>query len=174
MQQSTNYLVAEQVPEIWFSDTLNQSKNGLKENWTRFFFIFLGHIWWFFKVPQQCLWCTPVWKIIKYGKKWRNLPSTHFSMVLLQVPETRVLGTDSSTKPNSLLFFLFSQLCRWLLSRVFLRNSISTDGFVQWSEKVDTNETFGGKYSLLYLVRYISCVETGVGSVEHWANSSAS
>ena len=71
-------------------------------------------------------------------------------------------------------FFLFSQLCRWLLSRVFLRNSISTDGFVQWSEKVDTNETFGGKYSLLYLVRYISCVETGVGSVEHWANSSAS
>ena len=141
------------------------------------FLVFFCQIWWFFKVPQ-CHWCTPVWKIIKYGKKWRkallNLPCTHFSMVLLRVPETRVLGTNSSTKPNSLLFFLFSQLCRWLLSRVFLRNSISTDGFVQWSEKVDTNETFGGEYSLLYLVRYISCVETGVGWVEQWANSSAS
>ena len=38
-------LVTEQVPEIGFSGTRNQPKNGLKESWTRLFFIFLPYFW---------------------------------------------------------------------------------------------------------------------------------
>ena len=44
------------------------------------------------------IYMAKIWQ--KFGKKWRkvlfNLPSTRFSMVL-QVPETRVLGTHSIT-----------------------------------------------------------------------------
>ena len=74
------------------------------------------------------MYTTALRKIIKYGKKWRkalfNLPSnsTHFSTVL-QIPETQVSGTCSTTilyiyffikKSNGYCCWIFLLLFCWL------------------------------------------------------------
>ena len=83
-------LVAERVPEILFSDTRNRPKNGFNASWTRLFFIFVCHIWWFSKFYSTFV--TPTFKNHQIWQKWRrasfNLTLTHFTMVL-RVPEIR-------------------------------------------------------------------------------------
>ena len=53
-----------------------------------------------------------LWKIMKYGKKWRktliNLLSTHFSSVM-RVPKTRVSGIRSATSTSMYKFLICRQ-----------------------------------------------------------------
>ena len=85
-------LVAERVPKIQFSG-LKMGTRQVEQGFSSFFANF-------YKVLQH-LRCTPLWKIVKYSKKWTkslfNLPSTNFSTV----PEIWVSCIRSATTSDA-------------------------------------------------------------------------
>ena len=116
--------MSDRVPEIQFSGTRNQPKNGLKTSWTRIFIIFCQFFFPYlmtFQSSSAPLACS----ILKNRQKWHfffvkkrrwrkalfNLPSTHFSMIQQVVPETRVSGTRSATNwvYRPMIFYVYNK-----------------------------------------------------------------